>query len=86
MGPNIVEISRTAPFPYLLIIVKAIVLQLQLFNCSWWYENLKSVSNALSADDKYSPFNGENLTQPVQMQESPKKKLFFVFFFSIFEI
>ena len=49
-------------------------------NLSWWYENLKSVSNALSADDKYSPFNGENLTQPVQMQESPKKNCFLYFF------
>ena len=34
----------------------------------------------LSADGKYSPFNRDNLTQPIQMQLSRKQKTFSEFF------
>ena len=36
--------------------------------------------NKLSADDKYSLFNRDNLTQPIQMQLSGKEKTFSEFF------
>ena len=42
--------------------------------------------NTLSADGKYSLLNRDNLTQPIQMQLSRKKKNFLWFFSSIFEI
>ena len=37
-------------------------------------------SNTLSADGKYSLFNRDNLTQPIQMQLSRKQKTFSEFF------
>ena len=36
--------------------------------------------NTLSADDKYSFLNRDNLTQPIQMQLSQKQKTFSGFF------
>ena len=36
--------------------------------------------NTLSADRKYSLFNRDNLTQPIQMQLSLKQKTFYQFF------
>ena len=36
--------------------------------------------NTLSADDKYSFLNRDNLTQPIQMQLSRKEKTFSEFF------
>ena len=36
--------------------------------------------NRLSGDGKYSLLNRDNLTEPIQMQVSPKKKLFLDFF------
>ena len=36
--------------------------------------------NTLSADGKYSVFNRDNLTQPIQMQLSGKQKTFSQFF------
>ena len=36
--------------------------------------------NTLSADDKYSFLNRDNLTQPIQMQLSRKEKTFSQFF------
>ena len=36
--------------------------------------------NTLSADDKYSFLNRDNLTQPIQMQLSRKQKTFSEFF------
>ena len=36
--------------------------------------------NTLSADDKYSFLNRDNLTQPIQMQLSQKQKSFSEFF------
>ena len=41
--------------------------------------------NTLTADDKYSLLNRNNLRQPIQMQLSQKQKLFFNFFW-IFKI
>ena len=38
--------------------------------------------NTLSADGKYSVFNRDNLTQPIQMQLSRKEKTFSSFFFA----
>ena len=38
-------------------------------------ENLKTV-NTLTADDKYSLVNRDNLTQPIHMQLSQKRKIF----------
>ena len=37
--------------------------------------------NTLSADDKYSFLNRDNLTQPIQMQFSQKVKTFYPFLF-----
>ena len=42
-------------------------------------------SNTLSADGKYSPFNRDNLTQPIQMQLSRKQKTFSKFFSAFFK-
>ena len=42
--------------------------------------------NTMSADGKYSLFNGDNLTQPFQMQLSRKEKTFSNFFCWLFEI
>ena len=39
-------------------------------------KTLRLFSNTLSADDKYSLFNRDNLTQPIQMQLSQKQKTF----------
>ena len=36
-------------------------------------------ANTLSADGKYSLFNGDNLTQPIQMEVSRKQKNFLIF-------
>ena len=36
--------------------------------------------NTLNADSKYSLLNRDNLTQPIQMQLSPKQKAFSQFF------
>ena len=36
--------------------------------------------NTLSADDKYSFLNRDNLTQPIQMQLSQKQNIFLNFF------
>ena len=35
----------------------------------------KLFPNTLTADGKYSPLNGDNLTQPIQMQLSPKQEI-----------
>ena len=42
--------------------------------------------NTLSADDKYSLLNRDNLAQPIRMQLSEKEKAFSQFFLCIFEI
>ena len=36
--------------------------------------------NTLTADDKYSPLNRDNLTQPIRTQLSKKKQTFSEFF------
>ena len=41
--------------------------------------------NSLSGDGKYSLFNRENLTQPIQMEVSRKEKTFSEFFSSFFK-
>ena len=41
--------------------------------------------NTLSADGKYSLLNRDNLTQPIQMQLSPKQKTFSEFFSGFLE-
>ena len=42
--------------------------------------------NTLTANDKYSLLNRDNLTQLIQMKLSQKQKSFFGMFFSRFEI
>ena len=42
--------------------------------------------NTLSADGKYSLLNRDNLTQPIQMQLSPKQKFFSQFFCAFLKI
>ena len=49
-------------------------------------ESLKSVCKALTARDKYSLRNRDNLTQPIQMKLSQKKETLSQFFFWIFLI
>ena len=41
--------------------------------------------NTLAASDKYSLYNRDNLTQPIQMPLSQTQKTFLSFDFSIFE-
>ena len=43
-------------------------------------ENLKNFVDTLTADDKYSLFNRDNLRQPIQMRLSQKEKAFSEFF------
>ena len=43
-------------------------------------EILGLLVNTLTAEDKYSACNGENLPQPIQMQLSKKQKTFSQFF------
>ena len=43
-------------------------------------QNLRLFVNTLTADDKYSLLNRENLTQPIQMQLCNKQKTFPYFF------
>ena len=74
--------SRTAPLPYLLITVKAIVLKEVSVSVT---QNLKLFINTLSADGKYSLFNRDNLTQPIQMQISQKQKTFSEFLSAFFK-
>ena len=45
-----------------------------------WYEILKLFVNALTADDKYSGSNMQNLPQQFQTPLSPKQKTFSWFF------
>ena len=45
-----------------------------------WYEILRLLFNALSADDKYSGSNMQNLPQQFQTPLSPKQKTFSEFF------
>ena len=47
---------------------------------SVWYEMLRLFVNALTADDKYSGSNMQNLQQPFQTPLSHKKKTFSWFF------
>ena len=77
-GPKYVEICMTAALPYLLIAVKAI--DFQKVSVSDMENLSKLFPNTLSADGKYSLLNGDNLTQPIQMQVSRKRKNFLVFF------
>ena len=42
---------------------------------------LRHLVNTLTVDKKYYVLNRHNLTQPIQMQLSPKKKTFSDFFF-----
>ena len=77
MRTKIVEISRTAPLPYLLITVKTMVLQkVSVVIC----KISRLFPNRVSADRKYSLLNRNNLTQPIQMQLSRKQKTFSDFF------
>ena len=45
-----------------------------------WYEILRLFVNALTADDKYSGSNMQNLPQQIQTQLSRKQKTFSAFF------
>ena len=71
MGPKIVEMSRTAPLQYLLMIVKALLVLCKIS---------RLFIHTLCADGKYSLFKRDNLTQPIQMQVSGKQKTFSEFF------
>ena len=43
-------------------------------------QNLKTVVNTLTTDDKYSLLNKDNSTQPIQMQLPQKQNIFSEFF------
>ena len=49
-------------------------------------QTLKLFVNTLSADDKYSFVNRNNLTELIEMQLSEKRKTFSEFYFYIFKI
>ena len=65
-----------ALLPYLLINVKTFKKSLLV---TWKISRL--LANTMSADGKYSLLNRDNLTQPIKMQLSRKKKSFSHFFF-----
>ena len=44
------------------------------------------VNNTLATDDKYSFFNRDNSTKPIQIQLSNDKKKFLLIFFCVFQI
>ena len=48
------------------------------------YKILRLFVNALTADDKHCLLNRDNLSQPIEMQLSEKKKNFCDFFFFAF--
>ena len=50
-----------------------------------WYEILRPFVNALTADDKYSGSNMQNLPQQFQTPLSPKQKTFSGFSFTFLE-
>ena len=76
MVPNTVEICTTAPLQYLLINMKEVELEKVsplLVIC----KSLRLFVNFMTADDKYSLLNRDNLIQHIQMQLSKKQKNFF---------
>ena len=70
-------------FSNLLINVKAV--ELEKISLSDM-QSFKSVFNTFTAQQKYSPLNRENLTQPIQMQLSGKKKIVFDFFLDFWNL
>ena len=48
--------------------------------CFSQMQRLISVCNTLTADDKYSPLNRDNLTQPIRTKLSQKQQAFSQFF------
>ena len=71
-----------AHLQYLLIAMKAIEFQ----KVSVSDMQISSLfPNTLSVDGKYSLFNRDNLTQPIQMQLSRKQKTFSDFFSAFFK-
>ena len=72
MGQKTVTIWTTAPLPYLLTTVKVIELKKDSLRAM---QNLKTVDKVTSGD-KYSLLNRGNLTQPIQMNLSQKRKGF----------
>ena len=50
-----------------------------------WYETLRLFVNALTADDKYSGSNMQNLPQQFQTPLSHKQKIFSEFFIALLE-
>ena len=71
MGGNIVTIWKTDIYlPYLLITVKLIVLKKFLLVI---WKIVRLFVKKLTADDKYSLLNSENLTESIQMILSQKQ-------------
>ena len=66
------------PLRYLLITLKAI--DFQKVSVSDMQNLSKLFPNTMSADGKYSLFDRDNLTQPIQMQVPRKQKKFQIFF------
>ena len=61
------------------------VIELEKFSFSDM-QNLKTVFvNTLTADDKYSLLNRDNLTQPIQILLPQKKKTFFQFYSAFYK-
>ena len=50
------------------------------------YKIFRLSVNALTTDNKYSLFNRENLTQPIQMQLFKKQNPFCQFFLSVWDV
>ena len=70
--PNTVVFWTTEPLPYFLIAMKVMECEKIYFSAM---QSLKTV-NTLTADDKYSLLNRDNLTQPIQIVLSQKEKTF----------
>ena len=77
MRPNIAQMSRTAPLPYLLISVTEMSYKRSLLVI---WKISRPFINTLSADGKYSLLKRDNLRHPIQIQLCQKQKTFSQFF------
>ena len=78
-----VAIGIAAPLKYLSITVKVVALEKVSFSDR---QIPTALVNTLTVNDKRYLLNRDNLRQPIQMLLSEKKRIFYPFFFCIFEI
>ena len=83
IGRNTLAIRTTTPLQYLIITVKVVPPEKLSFSDT---QNPKTVVNTLTVDEKRYLLHRDNLTKPIQMQLSQKKRSLspFSFFFFAF--